>query len=206
MTEEGEGGEPSQINQFKLFILYNYKRKMEKSRRCDICNIGLHRASYAKHLGSENQLEHIKHEGMNITERLFQEPNVNTSRKRCKFRPLEQLTRKVNEKLDKELAKKMINPYYFTAIALKVRFCITSNSHLNNGANSKLPNKPNYSENDIRYVDKIFKEMATFYAKLINQFKNKYQTVFSARFDKQKEEGQMLDEIEIYNNIGIIRK
>ena len=31
---------------------------------------------------------------------------------------------------------------------------------------------------------KFFKEMATIYAKLINQFKNKYQTVFSARFDK----------------------
>ena len=40
--------------------------------------------------------------------------------------------------------------------------------------------------------------MATFYARIINQHFFKHQTVFSARFDKQDEGGQMLDETETY--------
>ena len=40
--------------------------------------------------------------------------------------------------------------------------------------------------------------MATTYARFRNQYKIRYQTVFSARFDKQDEDGQMLDEIEFY--------
>ena len=39
--------------------------------------------------------------------------------------------------------------------------------------------------------------MATIYVRLLIQFKTKYQTVFSARFDEQDEDGQKLDEIEL---------
>ena len=60
---------------------------MENSHRCEICDNEVHRASYAKHLESENHLENIKHEGMNITERLFQEPTVNISRKHVNLGP-----------------------------------------------------------------------------------------------------------------------
>ena len=42
------------------------------------------------------------------------------------------------------------------------------------------------------------KEMPIRYAKKINQHKFKYQTMFSARFDKQDEDGQILDEIEFF--------
>ena len=38
-------------------------------------------------------------------------------------------------------------------------------------------------------------------ARLINHKEYKYQTVFSARFDKQDEDDQVLDEIEFYNNL-----
>ena len=41
------------------------------------------------------------------------------------------------------------------------------------------------------------------YARLINQYKFKYQTVFSARFDKQDEVNQVLDETEIFINLNI---
>ena len=33
---------------------------MENSRTCEICNVNVHRASYAKHLRSEKHLENIK--------------------------------------------------------------------------------------------------------------------------------------------------
>ena len=39
--------------------------------------------------------------------------------------------------------------------------------------------------------------MANIYARLTNQNKFKYQTVFSARIDKQDEDDQVLDEIEL---------
>ena len=35
------------------------------------------------------------------------------------------------------------------------------------------------------------KELAVIYTRLINQYKFKYQTVFSARFDKQNEDNQL---------------
>ena len=47
------------------------------------------------------------------------------------------------------------------------------------------------------------KEISVFYARLINQNKVKYQTVFSARFDKQDEDNQVLDETELFINLNI---
>ena len=48
------------------------------------------------------------------------------------------------------------------------------------------------------HVNKVLKEIATMYARLINQYKFKDQTVFSARFEKQDGEDQVLGEIELY--------
>ena len=39
---------------------------------------------------------------------------------------------------------------------------------------------------------------------MIKQYKFKYQTVFSARFDKQDEDNHLLDETELFNNLNII--
>ena len=47
------------------------------------------------------------------------------------------------------------------------------------------------------------KELAMIYARLINQYKFKYQTVFSARFDQQDEDGELLDETESFINLNI---
>ena len=44
------------------------------SRKCEICNIGVHRASYARHLRSKTHLENIKQNELIIPEWLFQEP------------------------------------------------------------------------------------------------------------------------------------
>ena len=50
---------------------------MENNRRCETCNIDLHRASLAKHLRSEKHIESKKQEDMIISERLFPEPSEN---------------------------------------------------------------------------------------------------------------------------------
>ena len=47
------------------------------SRRCDICNIDVDRASYAKHFRSKNKLEKGKQIDMIIPEWLLKEPIEN---------------------------------------------------------------------------------------------------------------------------------
>ena len=98
----------------------------------------------------------------------------------------------------------MINPYNFTNRTLQVGFEVSIDSHHNNHANSELTYKPNFPEIAIetRYVSKIMKELSVIYAILINQYKFRYQTVFSARFDKQDEYDQVLDETEIIFNLN----
>ena len=91
----------------------------------------------------------------------------------------------------------MLNPYYFTDRALRVGFKIKLDTHHINHANSKLTINPNYPEFGIetRYdnidMNKITKEMAIIYARLINQYKFEYHTIFSASFYKINEEDQM---------------
>ena len=43
-------------------------------RKCEICNIDVHRASFVKHLRSKKHLEIEKQNEMNVPEWLFQEP------------------------------------------------------------------------------------------------------------------------------------
>ena len=47
------------------------------------------------------------------------------------------------------------------------------------------------------------KELSVIYARLINQYKFRYQTVFSARFYKEDEDDQILDETELFINLNI---
>ena len=44
------------------------RRKVENSRTYEICNVNVHRASYAKQLKSKKHLEKIIQDGMNIPE------------------------------------------------------------------------------------------------------------------------------------------
>ena len=110
-----------------------------------------------------------------------------------------------DKQLNKELAKKVNNPYYFTNRVLQVAIKIILDSHHINHANAKLTITPNFPEFgiELRYINKIMKELAMIYARLINQYKFKYQTVFSARFDQQDEDGELLDETELFININI---
>ena len=55
----------------------------------------------------------------------------------------------------------------------------------------------------MRYINNIIKELSVIYAKLINQYNFKNQTLFSASFYKINEEDQRNNKIELYINLNI---
>ena len=136
---------------------------------------------------------------------LFQETVENKINKIFNPKSLKQLARdNINldkKQLNKELAKKMLNPYYFTERNIRVGFDITLEKHHIDHANSKII-KPNYTEFgiEIRYFNKIMKDLSVIHAGLINQYKFRYQTEFPAKFDKQDENDQLLDETDLFIN------
>ena len=94
----------------------------------------------------------------------------------------------------------MINLYHFTDTTIKVGHKITLESHQISHGNSKLIINPNFPEFgiDFSYINKLLDEMANIYIRLINQHKFNYQTVFSARFDKQDEGDLVSDKIDSF--------
>ena len=110
-----------------------------------------------------------------------------------------------DKQLNKKVANKMLKPYYITDKNLQVGFKIDLDSHHINHANSYITIIPNYPEFgiEVRYINKIMKGLSVIYAILINQYKFKYHTLFSARFDKQNEDNQVLDETELFINLNI---
>ena len=76
-----------------------------------------------------------------------------------------------DNQLKKEIAEKMPNPYYFTDRNLKGGFQTNLDSHYINHANFKstvIPNYPEFSI-EVRYINKIMKELSVICARLINQ-------------------------------------
>ena len=135
----------------------------------------VHRASYAKHLKSKYHLINEEQSEIFLPDWLFHEPIDNKIKKIFNPKPLRQRARDniklYDKQLNEELAKKMINPFYFTDTNLKVGFKITLGSHHFNHANSKLAITPNYIEFgiEVRHIDKIIKELSVIYARLIIQ-------------------------------------
>ena len=181
---------------------------MENRRTCDICNIDIHRASFVKHLRSNKHIENVEQNEMIIPEWLFKEERTPIKKKIQKVnnpKTLKQLAREKIKLDDREFAKMMINPYYFIDKNLKNGFKINLESHNISHANSILTITCKYPEIGIeyRYINKIIKEMSVIYARLINQYKFKYHTLFSASFYKINEEDQRDSEIELYINLKI---
>ena len=89
---------------------------MENSRTCDVCNVNVQRASFSKHLRSKKHLENMIQNEMIIPEWFFKEQKTPIKKKILKVynpKTLKQLAREKIKLDDKELAKIMINPYYF---------------------------------------------------------------------------------------------
>ena len=80
------------------------------SRKCDVCKINFHRASYVMHLSSGKHIENEKLNNMITPEWLFQEPIQRKIKKIYNSKSLTQIARdkiKLDDKhLNKELAKK----------------------------------------------------------------------------------------------------
>ena len=98
------------------------------SRKCVVCKIDVHRASYIEHLRSKKHIENMKQNEMIIPEWFIQEFVEKKVKKIYNPKSLKQLARNntklYDKQINKELAKKMINPYYFTDRNLKVGFKI----------------------------------------------------------------------------------
>ena len=179
---------------------------MDNRRICEVCNVNVHRASFAKLLRSKKHLENVEQNEMIIPEWLFKEERSPIKKKIQKVynpKTLKQLAREKIKLDDKELAKIMINPYYFFDKNLKIGFKINLESHNFSHANSILSITPNFPDFgfEFTYINKIVKELSVIYSRLINQNKFKYRTLFSASFDKIKEEDQRNNEIELYINL-----
>ena len=181
---------------------------MENSRTCEVCNVNVQRASFVKHLRSKKHSENMIQIEMIIPEWFFKEEKAPIKKKLQKvFNPktLKQLAREKIKVDDKELAKMMINPYYFIDEILKNGFKINLESHNISHANSILTIAPHFPEFGIefRYINKIEEELSIIYARLINQYKFKYHILFSASFYKINEEDQRNNEIELHINLKI---
>ena len=99
----------------------------------------------------------------------------------------------------------MISPYYFIDENLKTGFKINLESHNNSHANSIetiISIFPEFGI-ELRYINKIIKELSVFYARLIIRYKFKYHTLISASFYKIIEEDQINNEIELHINLNI---
>ena len=153
---------------------------MEISRRCDICNKDVLRASYAKRLRSKKHLENIRQDEIFIPEWFFKDeykPIKNKMKIIYNPKPLKQIAEdniKVdNIEIDKVLAKAMINPISFTDKNLEIGIKIIPDSHNINHANFILTNAPNFPKFGIRfrYIDKVLKDIAIIYARLLNRYK-----------------------------------
>ena len=88
---------------------------------------------------------------------------------------------------------------------MKNGFKINLESHNISHANSILTIIPKYPDSgiDYRYINNIIKELSVICARLINQYKFKYHTLFSASFYKINEEEQRDNEIGLYINLKI---
>ena len=172
-------------------------------RRCEICNKSVHRASYAKHLRSKTHEENQKI----IPSNFFNEPSSSKPKKIKQVPTLKELAKqKITIKgkvLENEIAKRMISPYYFSR-RFENQYKINLDSHNVNHLNSKITITNKYDFPIEMYdVDSILREMSIIYARLIDQYKFKYQVVFSAEFDKEDEFGFISDKTELFISLKI---
>ena len=135
---------------FSSISYYINRDAKMSSRKCEICNVDVHRASYMKHRRSKKHIENMKQNEVIISEWLFQEPVENKIRKLYNPKSLKQIARndiKLDDThLNKELARRTIIPNYSTDRNLTVGFKKILDSHHINHANFKLTIIPNYSE------------------------------------------------------------
>ena len=93
--------EIKEVNQ--VYLKNDRVKNDNNSRRCDICNFVVHRASYAKHLKSKKHLEKEKQIELVIPEWLFQNLIENKLEKIYNPKSLKQIAIEYIKKHEKEL-------------------------------------------------------------------------------------------------------
>ena len=78
-----------------------------KSRKCDVCNIDVHRASYVKQFRSKKHLENTKQSAMITPGWFLQEPIELKNEEIYNCRSLKQIARDNNKLDDKQLNKQL---------------------------------------------------------------------------------------------------
>ena len=112
---------------------------------------------------------------MIIPEWLFKEEQSPIKKKIQKVYSPKTIKQLASEKIkldEKELAKMMINPFYFIDENLKIGFKINLERRNISHANSILTVTPNFTEFgvDFRHINRTKKELSVVYARLINQY------------------------------------
>ena len=151
-------------------------------KRCDECNIDIHRASYSRHLKSKRHLEKKDIKPKKIIDKdTVTEINKNTKR---------------NDKIE----------YKFTDDILNKIYDITVDRHHKKDLNSQITITSKFDNTGIEmyYIDEIFKEMAHIYAQYINQYKFKYQLSFMLLFYKFEEDGDIRREAEMTVTLNMV--
>ena len=144
-------------------------------KRCEVCNIDIHGASYSRHLKTKRHLEKKEIKPKKIIDKNdVKETNKNIKR---------------NDKIE----------YKFTDDILNKIYDITVDRHHKKDLNSQITITSKFDNTGIEmyYIDKIFKEMAHIYAKYINQYKFKNQLYFMLLFYKFEEDGDIRTEAEM---------
>ena len=115
----------------------------QKKRRCEICNVDVHKSSYAKHLRSkmhEDNQRIIPSNFFNEVKSSEVKPKTIVRKKVPTLKELSMkklLTIQKPSEIDSQLAQKMINPYYFSQ-RLNLAYKIELESHNINHLNSKI--------------------------------------------------------------------
>ena len=157
------------------------------TKYCEVCDKHIHTASFSRHEKSKIHLHNI---GV--------VPGDPIQRRARSVPTLKQLARAKVNLSEKELAKHMINPYYFSK-RYEPQYDVNLDQHHPKHLNSKITVKPKYDlPIELLDLNNIFKEMSAIYARLIEQYKFKYQVVFSVIFDKETR-----DELEQYVTLEV---
>ena len=155
--------------------------------RCDICGNDIHRASNSRHLKNRKHLENTQQNKVFI-------PRKNP------------IKRVVAEEITvSDFDTKFENQNYFTDRILKVAYNINIDNHHDKHANSQITItwKFNNIGIDISHNNKIMEEMSLVYAKIIFQYKFKYQLTFLVIFNKYGENNEITSEIELPITLSI---
>ena len=115
------------------------KRQTKSSRRCDICNIDAHRASFVKHLRLIQHFENEKNLLANCSNEANESNITKQKRSTVNFR---------EKGLNIEMFNKMIMLYYYNHKVLKALFMVNLDDHHINHIKSKLFFRPKYLENE----------------------------------------------------------